>query len=284
MKAIVAGLPTINPEFFCLLEEPVPFELSINLKNYLILGESSQEIRVFLRELRELLPENDLSSRRLFEAISQAPKSRSTLRINDCDINIEDHIDVVTKLTGAEFEKFQNDMQMNAVRGDSRSELFNRNFSRLIMSTSSICIVDKYFGNQFSKDDYKRSGAFWALQEILKYDVPLIRILTSPTDASKTKIDERLRELHLMTNGETKLEVYLGRAPHNRHITFNFTGGVTPYSIILDKGLEIFQFENLREAPGISEYNSVAALSNESQVLNSHSSFVKIDRSNKKSA
>lgn len=284
MKAIVVGLPTINPEFFCLLEEPVPFELSINLKDYLILGESVQEVRIFLRQLRELLPENDISSRRLFEAIHKAPKSRSTLTSKDCDINIQDHNDIVAKLTGTEFEKFQTNSRMNAVRGDSRFELFNRNFSRLLLSSSSICIVDKYFGNQFSKDDFKKSGAFWALQEILKYDVPLIRILTSPIDASKTKIDERLQELHSTTNGETKLEVYLGRAPHNRHITFNFTGGVTPYSVILDKGLEIFQFENLKEAPGISEYSSVAALSNESQVFNSHSIFIKIDRLRKKTA
>lgn len=284
MKALVAGFSSITPEFLCLLEEPVPFELSLNLKNQLILGETAQQMRIFLRQLRDLLPENDLSSRRLFEAINQAPKSRAALPNQKCDIDIQDDADVVVKLTGVEFQNIQTLIEMNAIRGDLRSELFERSFSRLILSASSLCIVDRYFGAQFSSDEYKESGAFWALGKILEHGIPLVRILTSTNDSILPLIEERLRNLHSYSSGETKLEIYLGRAPHNRHLTFNFTGGTAPYSIILDKGLEIFQFEKLREAPGISNLNALAASTNEAQVLNSLSKVIKIDRFLKKSA
>ena len=284
MKAVVSGFSSITPEFLCLLEEPVPFELSINLKNKLIFGETAQDMRAFLRQLRDLLPENDLSSRRLFEAINQAPKSRTTLTNQDCDIRLQVDEDVVSKLTGIEFESYQTSFEINAVRGDSRQELFDRGFSRLLKSASSICIVDRYFGSQFSSDDYKRSGSFWALERILELGVPFVRVLTSSSDASYVKIEERLGELHSVSRGLTKLEIYLGRAVHNRHLTFNFTGGATPYSIIVDKGLEVFQFEKLREGPGISHMSPISASTNETQVLNSHSKLIRIERFDRKSA
>lgn len=284
MKAVVSGFSSLTPEFFCLLEEPVPFELSINLKNNLIFGESAQDMRIFLRQLRELLPENDFSSKRLFEAINSAPKSRATLTNQDCDIHLQIDEDVVSKLTGIEFESFQTRFEINAVRGDSRQELFDRGFSRLLKSASSICIVDRYFGNQFSSDSYKRSGSYWALERILDLDVPVVKILTSSTDASYTKVEERLGELHSGSRGLTRIETYLGRTVHNRHLTFNFTGSATPYSIIVDKGLEVFQFERLREGPGISQMSPITASTNEAQILNSHSKLIRIERSNKKSA
>jgi hypothetical protein len=284
MKAVVSGFSSITPEFLCLLEEPVPFELSINLKNKLIFGETAQDMREFLRRLRVLLPENDLSSRRLFEAINQAPKSRTTLTRQDCDIFLEIDEDAVSKLTGIEFDNYQSRIEVNAVRGDSREDLFDRGFSRLVKSASSICIVDRYFGSQFSTDDHKRSGSYWALEKILELGVPFVRVLTSSSDAIYGKIEERLGELHSSSPGLTKLEIYLGRAVHNRHLTFNFTGGATPYSMIVDKGLEVFQFERLREGPGISYMSPVSASTNESQVLNSHSKLIRIERFAKKSA
>jgi hypothetical protein len=284
MKAVVSGFSSITPEFLCLLEEPVPFELSINLKNKLIFSETAQEMRVFLRQFRELLPENDLSSRRLFEAINQTPKSRATLTSNDCDISIQADEDVVSKLTGLEFESYKNQFEVNAVRGDSRQQLFDRGFSRLVRTASSICIVDRYFGSQFSSDDYKRSGCYWALEKILDLEIPFLRILTSSTDCSSRLVEERLIELQAETSGSTKMEVYLGRAVHNRHLTFNFTGGAIPFSMIVDKGLEVFQFEKLKEAPGISFMSAISASTNEAQVLNSHSKLIKIDRLLNKSA
>ena len=284
MKAVVSGFSSISPEFLCLLEEPLPFELSINLKNKLIFGETAQEMRAFLRSLRELLPENDLSSRRLFEAINQTPKARTNLTKLDCDITLETDEDVVSKLTGTEFEFYQTRFEIDAVKGDSRQELFDRGFSRLVKSASSICIVDRYFGSQFSSDDYKRSGSFWALERILELGVPFVKVLTSNSDALYAKIEERISELHSNSLGATKLEIYLGRAVHNRHLTFNFTGGASPYSVIVDKGLEVFQYEKLREGPGISHLNSRTASTNEAQVLNSHMKMIKIERLNRKSA
>jgi hypothetical protein len=284
MKAVVSGFSSITPEFLCLLEEPVPFELSMNLKNKLIFSETVQEMRVFLRQLRDLLPENDLSSRRLFEAINQTPKSRATLNSQDCDISIQADADVVSKLTGLEFESYQNQFEVNAIRGDSRQQLFDRGFSRLVRTASSICIVDRYFGSQFSSDDYKRSGCYWALERILELEIPFLRILTSSTDCLSQLVEERLIQLQSETSGSTKIEVYLGRAVHNRHLTFNFTGGAKSYSMIVDKGLEVFQFEKLKEAPGISFMSPISASTNETQVLNSHSKLIKIDRSFTKSA
>jgi hypothetical protein len=284
MKAVVSGFSSLTPEFFCLLEEPVPFELSTNLKNKLIFGESAHDMRIFLRQLRELLPENDFSSRRLFEAINQAPKSRTTLTNQDCDIHLQIDEDVVSKLTGIEFESYQNRFEVNAVRGDSRQELFDRGFSRLLKSASSICIVDRYFGSIFSTDGYKHSGSYWALERILDLDVPLVKVLTSSAEVSYTKIEERLGELHSSSRGLTRLEIFFGRPVHNRHLTFNFTGSATPYSIIVDKGLEVFQYERLREGPGISQMSPITASTNEAQILNSHSKLIKIERFNKKPA
>ena len=103
MKALVSGTSSLSPEYLFLLEEPVPFELSINFRENLILGETAQEMRPFLRQLRELLPENDLSARRLLEAINQAPKSRANLGNQLCDINLEKDEDLDQKLTGTEF-------------------------------------------------------------------------------------------------------------------------------------------------------------------------------------
>ncbi len=280
----MSGFSSLTPEFFCLLEEPVPFELSTNLKNKLIFGESAHDMRIFLRQLRELLPENDFSSRRLFEAINQAPKSRTTLTNQDCDIHLQIDEDVVSKLTGIEFESYQNRFEVNAVRGDSRQELFDRGFSRLLKSASSICIVDRYFGSIFSTDGYKHSGSYWALERILDLDVPLVKVLTSSAEVSYTKIEERLGELHSSSRGLTRLEIFFGRPVHNRHLTFNFTGSATPYSIIVDKGLEVFQYERLREGPGISQMSPITASTNEAQILNSHSKLIKIERFNKKPA
>ena len=274
----MSGFSSITPEFLCLLEEPVPFELSLNFRNKLIFGETAQEMRAFLRELRDLLPENDISSRRLINAINEAPKSRITLTKQECDICIQIDEDVVAKLTGTEFEGFQTRFEINAVRGDSRQELFDRGFSRLLKSASSLCIVDRYFGSQFSSEDFRRSGAYWALERILEFEVPYVRILASSVDTSFVKIEERLGELHSNSVGITKLEVYLGRAVHNRHVTFNFTGSATPYSIIIDKGLEVFQFEQLREGPGISIMSHITASTNETQVLNSFSKLIRIER------
>ena len=284
MKALVSGTSSLSPEYLFLLEEPVPFELSINFRENLILGETAQEMRPFLRQLRELLPENDLSARRLLEAINQAPKSRANLGNQLCDINLEKDEDLDQKLTGTEFGDIRSLLEMNAVRGDSRKDLFDRSFRRLVISASSICIVDRYFGNQFSADDFQASGAFWALERILESDVPLIRILTSEFNSSQAKIEFRLRELHERSSGATRIEVYLGRSVHNRHVTFNFTGGSAPFSIILDKGLEVFQHEKLREGPGISPLHFMTASNNEAQVMNSHSRVIKIERFTKISA
>ena len=281
MKALLSGFPSVTPEYLLLLDEPIPYELSNNLKNHLIFGETAKDMRIFIRELRQLLPDNDSSSQRLIEALVQAPKSRLSLSSQECDICIQDDSEVAPKLTGSNFQQLLSFFELPAVSGVSRTDLFDRNFGRLIRSASSLFIFDRYIGENLSRDNYQNSGSYWALKKILEYDAPLVRILTFNTlNTSISLLEQRLGNLHNASNGKTKLEIYISNLSpiHMRHITFNFTGGGLPYSINLDKGLEVFQHESLREGTHFGAINPVTALHNETRVLNSQSRLIKIDR------
>jgi hypothetical protein len=62
------------------------------------------------------------------------------------------------------------------------------------------------------------------------------------------------------------------------------TGETKSFSMMVDKGLEVFQHEKLKEAPGIANFSSKQAAANEAQVLSSGAVPIKIDSSVRKSA
>ncbi len=290
MKALVSGFSSITPEYLFFLDEPVPTELSRNFDEKLIFSETVVQMRAYVNHLRELLPADDTKSKKLLEAILAAPKSRSALSEKFCDISIQNDDELIPKLTGPDFvDKFESLLEMNAVKGGTRQELFDRAFSRLVISANGMCIVDRYFGAQFSSDNFKSSGAYWALAKILELRIPHLRILASNRNANDTvidkgKIEDRLRALHELSSGETEVKVYLGEPVHNRHITFSFIGGTKSFSMMVDKGLEVFQHEKLKEAPGIGNFSSKQAAANEAQVLSSGAVPIKIDSAVRKSA
>ena len=290
MKALVSGFSSITPEYLFFLDEPVPTELSRNFDEKLIFGETVVQMRAYVSHLRELLPADDTKSKKLLDAILAAPKSRSTLSDKLCDISLQNDEDLIPKLTGPDFvNTFDSLLEMNAVKGGTRQELFDRAFSRLVVSANGMCILDRYFGAQISSDNYKTSGAYWAIAQILQLGIPHLKILTAkrvPGDVviDKNKIEERLRVLHELSTGETEIKVLLGEQIHNRHITFSFVGGTKSFSIMIDKGLEVFQYEKLREAPGIANYSSKQAAANEAQVLAFTPESIKIESTIRKSA
>lgn len=257
MKVVVSGFSTVTSKSILDLEEPAPFELSLNLKNKIILGETFEGLRPFLRDFRSNFSENDISHRRIMEALISVPKSRSTLLAQDCDIHLEKDADVLEKLTGYGYEAFHESLLLDPVAGSRREAVFEAFFKRFCLTATSGSLVDRYFGHNMSANHFLSSGAYWAVQRILDTKIPLLVISTAKDRCTFDLIKTRLQVLVDQGPGETEIIVNFGKVTHDRFMIFNFAGSLCAVS--LGKGLEIFERSVFLEGCVLSSMNLTLA-------------------------
>ena len=267
MRAIVCGMTSVEPSHFLQLEEPKPYELSIHLRDKIIFAETPKDYRKFLTALRQILPENSTSAQRIIESFLVAPKSRTILAVSDCDIEVGHNSDVEDKLIGAQFVSSYDAILVEALSGTSRDTVFEGKLKRYCISASSVTIMDRYLGINFSGTNFATSGCNWALEKILNSDIPNIQIVTATKNSNPPLVAARIQAMLTRAQRSNCVRLYFGSEIHDRWLVFDYTGSAPSLTLTIGKGLEVFKDAILQQACLITHASTAEAIDMKTQAL-----------------
>ena len=281
MRAITCGFDTVTLESLRNLEGHYPFEIAQNLRNKIMIGDDFSKIKNWLTPLHASTRDGtEPQLRVILDVILSIPISRYQLDKEICDIVLENDMGEV--LTGEAFDKIYEEVFKPVIQGSKRQEVFDTRIGRLLPGCKKIVLCDRYLGVQLASDGFKETGAFWLIQNLINSGVRNIQLLTSRRDGKDfvdiDKVRKRLNDLLEKVEHEVFLNMKLGFAPHDRHISFVFFKERGSQSLTLGAGAEVFRWEELKEGFSLVNLDTQTARANENIVIESKGDMIEIHK------
>lgn len=150
--------------------------------------------------------------------------------------------------------------------GESRSEGFNRLFGHLLAEATTVEIVDRFFAEKVAGGEEVTT---WVLRQISNHTSCPIRVSSAiPRPSQKSNLSsERFKNVEETVRALLAVKLSLNlpnsihldlfeRAPHNRYIRVQFSGGALYCSI--DHGVDAFKDDPLSEPEPVTEISKEA--------------------------
>lgn len=272
MRVVTSGLSSLQVNDYLSLKEPVPFELSQNCRQSLVIAENFENFKPLLQELHSLSRNGDHPSvRRLVEALIATPCFLRTNASTKIDLEVVGKSSIAECLVGDNFTKIRHKCTPPVLPGMTRDEVFESRVSPLLPATLQFVILDRFLAAQMVSPDYKNSGAYWFLRKIFEDAPPLIRIISakrvSREDVDSVLFRDRIHSLMKEVLCTCTVELVLGFTSHDRQMNFYFGKGRGNQSVTLGAGADIFKDRFLRDGYAVVNLDPDTAAANENSAM-----------------